>query len=98
MYIEDFIPILEKAISGQAKNSVVNFGTGHGTSILQVVKLVGKVLGVEPNISWQPALKGEISNFVADTRKIENLFGVIPKTLLEEGLQKILNIEQLMKT
>jgi UDP-glucose 4-epimerase len=93
VYIGDFIPILEKAISGEAKNSIVNFGTGHGISILEVVKMIGKVLGVEPNISWQPASKGEISNFVADTKKLENLFGITPQTSLKEGLRKIVNFK-----
>lgn len=94
VFIEDFIPILEKAIKNQTNNTIVNFGTGSGTSIIQVVKLIGKVLGLEPNISWEPASKGEISNFVADTTKLKNLFDEIPSTSLEEGLQKLLELKQ----
>jgi len=97
VFIEDFIPILEKAIKNQIKNTIVNFGTGYGTSIIEVIKLIGKVLGLEPKILWQPASKGEISNFVADTKKLKNLLGKVPTTSLEEGLQKTIEYMQTHK-
>ena len=40
-----------------------------------LVKLFSNILNVKPNIEYAPERKGEIGNFIADTRKLEKIFG-----------------------
>ena len=88
IYVEDLVEYLSLAIKGQVDNTTVNLGTGLGTSIVQLIELGSGLLGVKPRIAFKPSRPGEIGNFVADTRRLIELFGRRPTTSLEEGLKR----------
>ncbi len=88
VYVEDVADVLLAALDSGTKNELLNLGSGKGATILEVVKLSGEILGVEPNLKFEPPRPGEIANFVADTKKLENTVGVVPTTSLEDGLRK----------
>lgn len=88
VYVRDIIPFFDKAISTNiGNNHVFNLGTGTGTTILNVIKTLSKIMNVEPTIENKPERQGEIGNFVADTKLLQLKFGDIPKTTLQEGLR-----------
>jgi UDP-glucose 4-epimerase len=87
-YVGDVADFYYTAIKQDVKNLVVNMGTGRGTSIIELIKLASKTLGVEPRIAYKPSRPGEIGNFEADTRRLVRLFGKKPSTSLEEGLKR----------
>ncbi len=89
IYIEDVIDFYLKAITdkSEVKNEIVNMGTGVGTSILEIVNTSAKILGVKPNLKFQPKKPGEIENFTADVKKLKILFGVVPKITVTKGLE-----------
>ena len=88
VYVGDVAEFYLKAIKKDIKNEIVNLGTGKGATIKEVVEIAGKILRIEPKINYLPLRLGEIDNFVADTKKLMELFGVIPETMLGEGLEK----------
>ena len=88
IYVEDVAEFYGKAIEMDVKNEIVNMGTGQGSSIMDIIKAVGEITGVQPIIEYKPQRKGEISNFVADTAKLEKLFGALPRVGLRDGLQR----------
>lgn len=91
VYIEDAVPFFKKAIkSNVANNKILNFGTGIGHSVMDVINVLSKHLDTKPKIDFRPSRQGEISNFVADTRLLNSIFGSIPNTTLETGLSKTL--------
>ncbi|MCK4444254.1 MAG: hypothetical protein KAW09_06905, partial [Thermoplasmata archaeon] len=85
---EDVADVLLRSLEVDAKNQLLNLGTGEGTTILEVVKLSGEALGVEPNLKFEPERPGEIANFVAETSKLAETIGFVPETSLEDGLRR----------
>jgi UDP-glucose 4-epimerase len=89
VFIEDILPFFEKACTSNLANStILNMGTGVGTTIIKIIETMSEILGIEPNIDYKPQRPGEIGNFVADTSLFYSTFGSIPKTSVESGLQK----------
>lgn len=88
VYVGDVADFYLKAIKKDIKNEIVNLGTGKGATVLDIVKIAGELLGIEPKINYLPPRPGEIDNFVADTKKLKRLFGEIPKTDLKDGIKK----------
>jgi len=87
VYVGDIADYYVRSVSNDVKNTVVNMGTGRGTTIKDVVLTAGEVLGVEPGINYLPERPGEIDNFVADTSRIAGLFGGAPSTNLKDGMK-----------
>ena len=88
VYVEDVADFCYEALRKDVRNEIVNLGTGKATSIIKLVDLASEILEVEPKLVYKPERAGEISNFVADTTKLERLFGRKPSTLLREGLKR----------
>ena len=88
VYVGDVADVLIASLKTEAKNQLLNLGTGKGATILEVVKTSGGILGVEPNLKFEPERPGEISNFVADTKKLQETIGFVPSTSLQDGLRK----------
>ena len=92
VFIEDIIPFFEKfCTSDVGKNSIFNMGTGKGTTIKEIIEIMGKKLDIQPKIDWQPIRPGEIGNFVADTSLLQKTFNTIPTTTVEKGLERTLS-------
>jgi UDP-glucose 4-epimerase len=92
VYIEDIIAFFEKsAISNIGNSTVLNMGTGIGTSILDIVKTMSQILKIEPKIEFQDPRPGEIGNFVSDTTLLKETFDSIPNTSVEAGLIKTIS-------
>ena len=92
VYIEDIIPFFEKsAISNIGNSTILNMGTGIGTSILDIVKTMSQILKIEPKIEFQDPRPGEIGNFVSDTILLKETFDSIPNTSVEAGLTKTIS-------
>ena len=88
VYVGDISEFYVKAIKKDVKNELVNLGMGKGTTIKEIVEIAGKILGITPQIDYRAPRPGEIDNFVADTKKLKNLFGSVPETDVEIGFKK----------
>jgi UDP-glucose 4-epimerase len=92
VYIEDIISFFEKsAVSKIGNGTILNMGTGIGTTILDIVKTMSQILKVEPKIEFQDPRPGEIGNFVSDTTLLKETFDSIPNTSVEAGLRKTIS-------
>ena len=92
VYIEDIIPFFEQAASSDVgKNKVLNLGTGNGTTILEIVQYISKILKIEPIIEYQSVRQGEIGNFVSDIKLLNKTFGNTPSTDVMKGLTQTIN-------
>lgn len=89
VYVGDLADLIHKAVvTPSLQNTVVNAGSGVQTSIADVVKACGRVLGMTPAITYKPQEGGERGLFEADMRRCRELFGQLPGTPLEEGLRQ----------
>ena len=92
VYIRDILPFFEKAISNDfANNSIYNIGTGTGTTISEVIVQMSEILHTKPKIQRESVRMGEIGNFIADTRKLEKIFGQKPDTPIRDGLDQTIS-------
>lgn len=74
---------------------VINVGTGMGTSILGLARMVCDATGSDPDrhIGFGPARGSDIAHSVADTRLLRSTFGFAPTTGLSDGLRQLLAAE-----
>ena len=91
IYVRDITEFIVEGLEGDVKNEVVNMGRGVETSILDAINLMADVVDVDPEIDRKPERPDEIDNFYADTSKCEQLFGRVPDTDFETGLEKTYN-------
>ena len=92
VFIQDVVPFFQKACESDiTNNAIFNMGTGIGTTILEVIKQLSEITGIDPSIEYKPERPGEIGNFVADTTLLSSTFGDVPKTSLYDGLTDTIN-------
>jgi len=88
VFIRDVVPFFDNVItSSKFDNQTYNLGTGNGTTIIEVIEKISKLLSVKPKINFQPERTGEIGNFVANTDFLLSEFGFKPETSIENGLK-----------
>jgi len=89
-YMDDAVEGVVRAVralhAGQDLPPAINLGTGHGTSLTEVARLVGEACGVPPRLSYAPMRVGEISRYVADLRRAEQYLGYRPRYLPAQGI------------
>lgn len=87
IYVGDVANLIIQSLEKGVENEVVNMGTGVGASIMDVLRVASGILNKEPKIEFKPKRPGEISNFVADTKKLRLLIGEA-KIDLDKGLRQ----------
>lgn len=87
IYVTDVSDILVSACKNQkANNTMINMGTGIGTTIKDMVAIAGETLGVHPKIKHAPPREGEIMNFVASTERLDKIFRKPKLVPLKKGM------------
>lgn len=88
-YIGDIAPIMAQAIENPAAyNQIFNVGADRPYSVNELAEATARAMGVEPNIVHLPA-RIEVLNTYSSHKKVEQVFGLLPKTSLEEGLNRM---------
>lgn len=67
---------------------IVNLGNNTPVKLIDMIRSVAEVVGVEPKINQLPMQEGDVDVTFASIEKARKLFGYEPKTSFEEGLQK----------
>ena len=73
--------------SGEAFN--VGGGPGNSTSLIELVRQIGELLGREVAVEWAPERLADQKWYVADTSKIEARLGWKPATTIASGLRSL---------
>jgi UDP-glucose 4-epimerase len=69
-----------------ASGSVYNVGTGRRRTLLEVIEILGAILGERPTPRFEPARAGDIRDSLADVRRIQQELGYRAEVGVEEGL------------
>lgn len=97
--IRDFIHVMDLAeahvqalkkldeIDADVSYDVVNIGTGHGETVLNVIKTFEKETGVQLNYSFGPRRSGDIEQIYADVTKSRTALGWTASRSLAESLR-----------
>ncbi|MEQ1904840.1 MAG: SDR family oxidoreductase [Pirellulaceae bacterium] len=65
-----------------------NVSTGKTTSLLQLIQLLGEMLGVKADIDFQPARQGDVRQSLADVSRAAHGLGFVPEISFAEGLAR----------
>ncbi len=79
---------LERLVSGEIKNHTINLAFGQGNSLVNMAKFIGEALGIEPDMTIEPARVGEVTHYVANIGKARALLDYQPTTSLRDGIHK----------
>jgi UDP-glucuronate 4-epimerase len=67
---------------------IVNLGTHHTVTLLELVQTLERSSGRIANIRWMPDQPGDVEQTYAAVAKAKRLFGYEPKTNFEEGIAR----------
>lgn len=88
-YVDDVAEGTIKALFMVRGFEIINIGGGRAPkSLLEVVDMIGNMLGKRPKILNLPPLKSDVKETMADITKARNLLGWEPKVSFEEGLSR----------
>lgn len=89
MYVDDAVEALDAAVRRDVGSVVVDLPGGNQMTIAELVQLAAKAFGVKNVKIVSRGVSVEPIHFTASGKPFEKLFGVAPKTPLEEGLRKL---------
>ncbi len=91
VYVADVVTALLAAMDGRPNEApVLNVCTGRATSVLRLAETIGAVLGHEPVVEHGPPRPGDIRESVGDNARLQQVLGVVPSTVLHDGLAQTL--------
>ncbi|MCK4352499.1 GDP-mannose 4,6-dehydratase [candidate division WOR-3 bacterium] len=92
VYVKDVVDaIIKTAINGQFNGEAYNVATGVGITIVELAKLIEKIMGVNPKYKFTGSIRlGDPEKWIADISKIRKL-GYKPHYSLKEGLDETIN-------
>jgi nucleoside-diphosphate-sugar epimerase len=80
---------IERLLDGRVVNQTINLAYGQGNSLVTLAEYIGEALGVEPQINIEPSKRvGEVSRYVADISRANELLGYQPQVPLKEGVRR----------
>jgi len=87
VYIDDVLRALVAAARAEGiSRQIINVGTGVGTNVSELVRLIEKVTGRQAKTIVNPSVPGGVSSLVADTRQARALLNYEPQVPLGQGL------------
>jgi UDP-glucuronate 4-epimerase len=87
-YVDDIVEGLVRASRTDLGFSLLNLGAGRQVSVLDVVKLLERVLGVTAQVDWLPLQVGDVPRTWADVSAAGEALGYAPTVQLDEGLAR----------
>jgi UDP-glucose 4-epimerase len=94
VYIKDAARMITTSFEAQTKHSVYNIGSGHQTSLNDIIAAVAKVTGKEPSVSFKQAPETFLAHTSVSVERFTSEFGAQELTTLESGLQQTLASRQ----
>jgi UDP-glucose 4-epimerase len=77
---------LDLLVQGRVNHETINLACGQGSTLVDLVNLIGLALRKKPQVRYEPARPGEVTRYVADISKARALLGYEPRTPLTAGV------------
>jgi nucleoside-diphosphate-sugar epimerase len=91
-YVGDVVEAL-RAAAASPWTGVANIGGGSRTSMAEVIRIVGPLIGQAVETVRLPAQPGDVRDTAADTALARHAFGYAPATPLTEGLSQMVKAQ-----
>lgn len=86
IYIDDAVNAIMTIANGHDYHKTFNVGSGKGTSIKELLELIGQTLGKELVINRHEGRKADVSYNYLDITRYESRYGQLNKHNLEKGI------------
>jgi nucleoside-diphosphate-sugar epimerase len=87
--VDGIVAGVERLSSGRVTNQTINLAYGQGNSLVHMAELIAAALQVPPLIEVEPAKRvGEVSRYIADISKAQELLDYQPRVPLDEGIRR----------
>jgi len=99
-YVDDVVDATIRALRvDEAVGEVINVGSGRPVRLIDAIKLIAEILGVEPRVIFKGEQKGDVRHTYADISRATRLLGWKPTMPLKEGLEnQVLWMKQIMES
>jgi len=87
IHVDDVSRLVELVIEKAPLGEVLNVGSGVPTRIVDLARIIIKLVGASVEVVHAPPRPGDIRESWADITKARRLLGFHPRVLLEEGLR-----------
>lgn len=90
-YIDDIIDGVLKAVDRPFDFEIFNLGESRTTTLTDLIALIGKHMGVEPEINVQPLQPGDVLITYAAIDKARNMLGYAPTCSMDDGVRRFVD-------
>ena len=92
-YVDDCVDGIARGVAALAddrvRNETINLAFGEGNTLFHAAELIADELAIDtPPIDTAPVRLGEVTHYVADIRKAQDLLDWQPRTSLDDGIPK----------
>jgi UDP-glucuronate 4-epimerase len=87
-FVGDLVDGLLRGLDSEVGFDIFNFGAGRTISVLDVVKVLERELGVSARIDWQPPQTGDVKRTWANIDRARGVLGYDPAVSFEEGVRR----------
>jgi UDP-glucose 4-epimerase len=88
-FVDDVVEANVLAFENKIEHAFMNIATGVMTSVKELASIMIRLSGLSIEPIYEQAREGDIEKSQADISLAKNLINWVPKTTLEEGLEKI---------
>lgn len=85
LHVDDAVDLCYRALVSEATGTF-NAGSGAGTSISEVLEIVGEVTGSKIEPVYRPGRRFDVPRIVLDSRRARAEFGWLPAVVLRQGI------------
>jgi nucleoside-diphosphate-sugar epimerase len=89
-YIDDVVEANILSMHKGRPGEVLNIGGGSRISLLEVVEMMGRIMGIKPSVRHAEPQKGDVRDTWADISRARDQLGYSPTTTIKEGLRKMI--------
>ncbi len=92
-YVENVVRanLLAATAERNLRGEVINIGTGRRCSLLEVVRTMGEVLGIDARVRYEAPRAGDVRHSCADVSRARDLLGYEATVQLRQGLAHTLS-------
>ncbi|MCX7599170.1 MAG: GDP-mannose 4,6-dehydratase [Armatimonadetes bacterium] len=86
-FVGDIVRGFVAALHGDWGFEIINLASGRAVRLIELVRAIGEVLGVEPRIQWEAPQPGDVPHTWGDVTRAKEVLGWQPLVTLREGLE-----------
>ncbi len=94
VYVDDVVDaLISAALAPNVDRQIINVGSGMETSVNELVSAISEITGLKANTLYNRETTGGLARLVADLTKAKQLLNYRPRTQLQAGLRKLLQMD-----